>query len=100
MRETTPHVYISLLNWNSPEQTIACLHQLGAQTYRNVTPVVVDNASRDDSILQIRSEFPELEIIAANQNLGYAAGHRLALTQALQNGADLIWLLNVALTFT
>lgn len=41
--------------------------------------MVVDNASQDESVNLLRSDFPEIEVITNDENLGLAAGINLAL---------------------
>jgi GT2 family glycosyltransferase len=41
--------------------------------------IVVDNASRDGSPDMLRSQFPRVELIASEQNLGFARGNNLGL---------------------
>jgi GT2 family glycosyltransferase len=41
--------------------------------------VVVDNASRDGSAETIRIRFPQVELIACEENLGFAAGNNVGL---------------------
>ncbi len=53
--------------------------------------IVVDNGSVDGSVAMVRSEFPEVELIDAKQNLGFARGVNLAATRA---NADFLLLLN------
>lgn len=53
--------------------------------------IVVDNGSVDSSVAMVRSEFPEVELIDAKQNLGFARGVNLAATRA---NADFLLLLN------
>jgi len=89
-----PLVYISVLNWNSATATIRCLESLARLDYHNYRVLVVDNASADGSIARIQSAFPELEIIRSPENLGYAGGNRLALERAIQDRAELFWILN------
>jgi len=89
-----PTVYISVLNWNGYAKTIRCLEGLKALEYNNFKIVVVDNASADDSVVHLRSAYPNLEIICSNNNLGYAGGNQLALQRALEDSADLFWILN------
>ncbi|MCX6740029.1 MAG: glycosyltransferase family 2 protein [Candidatus Parcubacteria bacterium] len=43
---------------------------------------VVDNASKDGSVQMVASEFPKVNLIASNQNLGFAKANNLALEQA------------------
>jgi GT2 family glycosyltransferase len=94
----SPHVFVSVLNWNAPERTIRCLESLQKCKYLNKTIQVVDNASSDNSIIKIKEVFPQIKIIRSTENLGYAGGHELAVREAKQMGADLFWILNNDLT--
>ncbi|MEW6577696.1 MAG: glycosyltransferase family 2 protein [Chloroflexota bacterium] len=89
-----PLVYISVLNWNGADNTIRCLESLEHLDYPNCRILVVDNASMDDSVARIQAAFPDIEIICSPENLGYAGGNRLALDRAMQDGAELFWILN------
>jgi GT2 family glycosyltransferase len=74
--------------------TIKCIHSLMQLDYPSFEIIVVDNASVDDSVQRIQAVFPDITLIRSTQNLGFAGGHRLALEQAQQAGADLFWILN------
>jgi GT2 family glycosyltransferase len=87
-------VMISVINWNGASMTIQCLESLARLDYPHAEPVIVDNASRDDSVERIQAAFPDVPIIRSAENLGFAGGHRLALEQAKQTGVDLFWMLN------
>jgi GT2 family glycosyltransferase len=82
------------LNWNRPADTLECLETLAAQTYSNLRLLVVDNGSTDDSVSRIQTEFPQVELVVSAENRGFAAGANLGLRQALEAGADLIFLVN------
>ena len=43
---------------------------------------VVDNASRDDSVLRIRAEYPSVSVIENSTNLGFGAANNLAVSRA------------------
>ena len=43
---------------------------------------VVDNHSRDGSVEMVRSEFPQVQILASDVNLGFGAANNLALAKA------------------
>ena len=43
--------------------------------------VVIDNASKDDSIAFIREEFPSVTIIELSKNYGFAKGYNMGLAQ-------------------
>jgi N-acetylglucosaminyl-diphospho-decaprenol L-rhamnosyltransferase len=70
---------IVILNYNTAALLRGCL-----QSLRTAAPglhhriVVVDNASTDGSAAMVRTEFPEVELIASPANIGYSAGNNLA----------------------
>jgi GT2 family glycosyltransferase len=87
-------VYILLLNWNNWRDTNDCLASLNGLHYDNWKAVVIDNGSGDDSVVRIRERFPEVEILALGQNLGYSTGNNNGIRVALDRGAEYVWLLN------
>ena len=92
-----PLVYISVLNWNRPDQTLACLKSLESLEYDHYHIVVVDNASQDDSVALL-SGIEHVSFIQSAENRGYAGGHQLAAECAQADGAQLLWILNNDLT--
>jgi N-acetylglucosaminyl-diphospho-decaprenol L-rhamnosyltransferase len=49
--------------------------------------LVIDNASGDGSVAMLRAEFPQVQLIASERNLGFAGGNNLGLRRLL--GAEL-----------
>jgi len=90
----SPLVYALVLNWNGADEAIACLKSLEEQTYSNLQIFLVDNGSIDNSILQIRTHFPNMPILANEKNLGFAGGVNVGLRYALNEGADYVLVLN------
>ena len=78
-----------VLSWNGRDDTLACLASL-----EGVETVCVDNGSTDGSVEAIRSSFPDVELIEAGLNLGYAGGNNVGIRQALKRGAEWVLLLN------
>ncbi len=62
--------------------------------YPHVRLLVVDNASCDDSIARIRARFPQVEIVANEQNLGFAGGVNIGMQRAFAHGAEYVLLAN------
>lgn len=91
---TTPKVYVAVLNWFNHEVTATCVASLLASDHPDFTVIIVDNGSTNDSVAVLRARFPEVRIIASSENLGYAGGNKLAVDVAMQEGADLVWVLN------
>jgi len=72
-------VSIGLVTWNSAEKLPATLAALENQNYRHFELIVVDNASIDNSIEQIRAYFPNARIIKNKENRGFCGGHNQAI---------------------
>ena len=94
-----PSVSVVILNWNGAAETLACLDSLSAQTFRDFRVVIVDNGSADDSVVRIEEwarAHPglPLDLIETGENLGFAGGSNRGIRQALEAGADLVFLLN------
>ncbi|PJB00122.1 MAG: glycosyltransferase family 2 protein [Ignavibacteriales bacterium CG_4_9_14_3_um_filter_30_11] len=89
-----PNVYIIVLNYNNPNETILCLNSLLKVDYPTLNIVIADNASTDSSVEQIKKQFPSLFLLQNKYNKGYAGGMNLGIKYALENNADLILLSN------
>ena len=89
-----PPVSCIVLNWNGGEDTVKCLNALKECTYPDLTVIVVDNGSTDDSVARIRAAHPDLLLLESGKNLGFAGGNNIGIRYALAHGADFIWLLN------
>ena len=50
-----PQVVISILNWNGWQETLNCLQSVRQLRYPNYLVAVVDNGSRDESLLKLRA---------------------------------------------
>lgn len=90
-------IFIIILNFNGWQNTIECLSsikKLDTQKNINVEPLVVDNASSDDSVKKIKEEFPKVTIIENRTNLGFTGGCNEGARYALKNSADFVMLLN------
>jgi GT2 family glycosyltransferase/glycosyltransferase involved in cell wall biosynthesis len=89
-----PLVVAVVLNWNGWRDTLRCLDSLNGVEYPRLSVLVVDNHSTDDSVALLRNAHPDLEILVAGRNGGYAAGMNLGIARAFELGADWIWALN------
>jgi GT2 family glycosyltransferase len=74
---------VLIVTYNSAPQLPACLNSLRTQTLTDdFEIIVVDNASRDESVVLIRSEYPEVKLITSDINLGFGNANNKALTIA------------------
>lgn len=89
-----PRVTCIVLNWNGWQDTIECLDALKACTYQDLTVIVVDNASTNDSVVRIGVAHPDILLLESGANLGFAGGNNIGVRYALSHGAEYVWLLN------
>jgi GT2 family glycosyltransferase len=94
MTPSTPSVLIIILNWNGKEDTLVCLKSLQQIDYPNVSLLVIDNASSDDSVAVLRQAYPNVRLLENQANLGFVGGNNQGLEIAAQEGYDYAFLLN------
>ncbi|MEA2210284.1 MAG: hypothetical protein QOF83_232 [Solirubrobacteraceae bacterium] len=85
---------IIVLSWNGRNDTLACLESLRHIDRDDVRIICVDNGSTDGSANAVRERFPEVVLIEAGENLGYAGGNNLGLRDALEHGSRWMMLVN------
>jgi hypothetical protein len=81
-------IAIILVNWNQYDDTAECLRSLLQITYQDRQIIVVDNGSVDDSAGRLAHDFPNIELIRNERNLGFAGGNNVGIAAALRAGAD------------
>lgn len=93
---TRPVVWITLVNWNGWRDTVECLASLEGLVKDNFDAkvVVVDNGSTDDSIERMLEQYPSLELLRSDLDLGAAGGFNIAIRKAMEENVDYVWLLN------
>ena len=73
---------IIIVNWNVRDLLVTCLRSVEADLAASQLSGqiwVVDNASTDDSVALLRRDFPQVQLIASDKNLGFAGGNNAAL---------------------
>lgn len=61
---------------------------------KNQSIIVVDNGSVDDTCYYIETNFPDIILLKQNENKGFGQANNLAISYALEKGADHVFLLN------
>ena len=89
-----PKVAVILLNWNSFEHTANCIHSLRECNYPNFEIIVVDNGSVDGSGDLLKTNFPEIALIASPTNEGFAAGNNRGFKYAMEHQFAYAMMLN------
>lgn len=78
MKEKTA---IVILNWNGEKMLRQYLPSVIAHASGTATVYVADNASTDQSVKMLQSDFPEVRLILLDKNWGFAEGYNKALAQ-------------------
>jgi len=97
-----PHLTVVIVSWNVRELLASCLRSLfhdlkGSGLKASVW--VVDNASIDGTPGMVANTFSDVQLIANDENLGFAAANNLALAELLRDSGtatheSFVWLLN------
>ena len=73
-------IAIVILNWNGAGMLRKFLPSV-LKYSQEADVIVADNASKDDSLKVVETEFPEVRTIALDKNYGFAEGYNQALRQ-------------------
>ena len=85
---------IIIVSYNTCRQTIDCIRSVRNSTFAtSYEIIVVDNASTDGSVKELRAAFPNIHVIASSENLGFASANNLAEQHA--RGRRLLLLIQI-----
>lgn len=88
-------VTIILVNYKNYKDTLQCLESLDKVNYPNLSIIVVDNDSKDESVeILKRYANDRVKIVGSGYNGGFAYGNNFGIKMALENGSDYVLLLN------
>ncbi len=87
-----PRASVIIPNWNGLAYLRPCLDSLARQTCRDAEVIVVDNASRDESVPVMEREYPWVRVVSLASNRGYAGGCNAGM--AVARGEILVLLNN------
>lgn len=75
------NVAIVILNWNGRAHLEQFLPSVMASTYPDLSVVVIDNGSSDDSVSFLQQQYPSITIVQLDANYGFAGGYNRGLKQ-------------------
>lgn len=71
-----------VVNWNGLDLLQSCFDSIFSQTYTNLEVILVDCASRDDSVGFVERNYPRVKLIALEEDLGPAHAINLGAREA------------------
>tara|TARA_R110002072_G_scaffold117281_15_gene248286 strand:+ start:1618 stop:2547 length:930 start_codon:yes stop_codon:yes gene_type:complete len=86
-------VYVVIVTFNPLQWIEKCFQSLRQSTLP-LSTIVIDNNSTDGSRERIQTEYPEVDFIALETNLGFGAANNIGIKKACDEDADFIFLLN------
>jgi rhamnopyranosyl-N-acetylglucosaminyl-diphospho-decaprenol beta-1,3/1,4-galactofuranosyltransferase len=89
-----PRVIAVVVTYNRRELLLESLAAVAAQTRPADAVIVVDNASADGTAAAVRTQFPSVQLAELARNTGGAGGFASGIALALDQSADLIWLMD------
>jgi GT2 family glycosyltransferase len=90
--EQVPVVAVIIVNFNAGELLNICLHSIELQSLQPWKCLVIDNASNDFCVEELKHRFPSIEVIRLAANLGFAEAVNIGVSKV--RDADWIALLN------
>ncbi len=84
-------ISIIIPNWNGAHHLPACLDSLRRQTHSSIEAILVDNASSDGSRDLLTQMYPEVRLLALNENRGFASACNTGIRASK---GDIVALLN------
>lgn len=87
------NIYVIIVTYNAMQWIDRCLGSLH-QSSIPLTPIVIDNGSKDETVAYIRAHFPETVLLVQEKNLGFGQGNNVGIRYALAHEATHVLLLN------
>ena len=92
--DSHPLIYVIILTYNGSWYVLKLLNSVYQSSYNNFAVLLVDNNSKDNTVITVRKKFPNCEVIVNKTNIGFAAACNVGLKKAIENNAEFILLLN------
>lgn len=86
-------VAVIVLNWNGKDSLKPCLDSLLAQSLQ-CSVIVVENGSSDGSLEYLQENYPQVQLIVNQINLGFAGGANCGIREVIRSRFDYVALLN------
>lgn len=87
-------IAVVIVTYNGMSWIEKCFESLYRSEGVSLKVYVVDNGSTDDTVLFIKTHYPEVLMVQSNENLGFGKANNLAVTKALKDDCEFIFLLN------
>ena len=80
-----PEISVIIPNLNGRKYLKTCLNSLKNQSFESFETILIDNGSQDGSVELVKTNFPEVEIIALKENTGFSKAVNIGIKNAKGN---------------
>lgn len=87
------NVYCIIVTYNAMKWVDKCLTSL-RESKTQIIPVIIDNCSKDDTVIYVKEHYPEAHLIINNDNRGFGQANNQGIEWAYKQGATHFFLLN------
>lgn len=84
-------ISVLIVTYNSAMYIRGCLDSIYNQTYKNFEIVVVDNASKDETVSIVKSGYPAVKLLDEKSNLHFCKANNFGLCEC---GGEFIYVMN------
>lgn len=75
-------VSVVIVNWNGKHLLAECLDSVRDQQVSDLEIILVDNGSKDGSVQFVRGNYPDVVLVALEENRGFAGGNNEGIRRA------------------
>lgn len=85
-------IFVIIVTFNGLRWIDDCIKSIYVNDCNNI--IIIDNASKDGTIEFIQKNYPSVELIKLEKNVGFGAANNIGIKIAMQKGSDFFFLLN------
>ena len=84
MRNPMPDLSIIIVSWNVADLLANCLDSILSSpiSVEETQIIVVDSNSSDQTVPMLRERYPQVKLLAQNENVGFTGGNNIGLAEA------------------
>jgi GT2 family glycosyltransferase len=87
------NIYVIIVTYNGMKWIKKSLRDVSLSDI-NLNIILIDNGSTDGTVEFVENNYPDLDLIKTNSNLGFGQANNIGITKALGAHADYVFLLN------
>jgi GT2 family glycosyltransferase len=85
---------IIIVHFKGEDDTTACITSFYRNIHKNEIPIIVSNCASPQFEKKLKKDFPKIEIIHNNDNIGVAKGNNLGIIHGIKRGCSTFIFLN------